>query len=116
MPKKFPHALLRPSDLLGVFMARNEFNAPVIAAQCQRPDPVACVERRSSSEQPEAEVCVYCPVASWLAAMVVSDPLMSESLNAESPISAQWFEPNVLERIGEGLASSEKPAVELLAA
>jgi hypothetical protein len=59
---------------------------------------------------------MYCPVASWITAMVLSDRWMSESVDEEVPISAQWFEPNTVERIGEAFASAREVEFELQAA
>ena len=56
-----------------------------IASDCQRPDPPECSERQNSYAQSGDEICLRCPVASWVTAMVVS--------GAETNAEADWFEP-----------------------
>ena len=85
-------------------MMRDEFYALGIPAQCRQPDPLACYERQASCEPSDAQPCLYCPVASWITAMVVSDSWMSDSSGLEQQaISAQSFEPNTLKATGEDL-------------
>ncbi len=68
-------------------MTKEDFDMFGIAAQCRRPDPWICYERRvlrqamGGSEEPEAELCPGCPVASWLAAMMLAE---------ESAASRSW--------------------------
>lgn len=84
--------------------------------ECRCPDPVACYERQSSYEESGAESCVYCPVASWITCMVVSDRSMREIAGAELAVSAQWLEAHPLEQILEAVPSSYEAEFELQAA
>jgi hypothetical protein len=81
-------------------MTRDKSDALGITAQCREPEPLACYERQHSYEQSGDGACLCCPVASWIAAMVLSD---NESLAVgELPILGQWFNPN---SAGESVAS-----------
>ena len=83
--------------------------------ECRCPDPVGCCERQLSYEQSGDPACIYCPVASWITAMLLSDRSMGHSSGAEEPVAAQWFDDS-LERIGNTFRSTEYAELELLQA
>jgi len=76
-----------------------------ITAHCRQPDLVDCSERQTSYGQSGDEICLRCPVASWVTVMVVS----GAGTNAE----ADWFEPDSLEETEAAMASI--PASRLVA-
>jgi hypothetical protein len=69
MSAKCAHSLVH--NLSGAFMTRDKFDG--ITSQCRQPEPLACYERQNSQAQSEDDACLCCPVASWIAAMVLSD-------------------------------------------
>lgn len=92
-------------------MTRDKFDALGVTSQCREPEPLACYERQHSYEQSGDDACRCCPVASWIAAMVLSDSAVEEL-----PISGQWLESSAPERIGEGIASIQETTFGLKAA
>jgi hypothetical protein len=86
---EFAHAFAQRSGIDEGSMTRDEFDTLGIASHCRRPDPVECSERQTSYAQSGDEICLRCPVASWVTAMVVS----GAGTNAEADWSdADWLE------------------------
>jgi len=86
-------------------MTIDKFDTLGITSHCRQPDPVECSERQTSYAQSGDEICLRCPVASWVTAMVAS----GAGTNAE----ADWFEPDSLE--GTDAAIESFPASRLVA-
>lgn len=64
-------------------MTRDEFDTLGIVPHCRQPEPLACYERLTSYEQSDIELCLRCPVAFWVTAMVFSGRWTNESVDLE---------------------------------
>jgi len=69
-------------------MKRQEYNSLRIASRCRRPDPLTCYEQLTrcqasiSYDDRQAEPCLRCPVAAWLAAMVLTGTSREDGVRA----------------------------------
>jgi len=68
-------------------MRRDGFDTPGIKSDCRQPDPLECSERQTLYAQSGDEICLRCPVASWVRAMVAS--------GAGTDAAADWSEANL---------------------
>lgn len=69
-------------------MTKDQFDTLGIKADCRQPDPLECSERQTSYAQAGDEICLRCPVASWVRAMVAG--------GAGTDAAAEWPEADLL--------------------
>ena len=69
-------------------MTKDGFDTLGIKSDCRQPDPLECSERQTLYAQSGDEICLRCPVASWVRAMVAS--------GAGTSAEADWPEVELL--------------------